>query len=57
MMAKANDATVGGEGITREYLRKEIEKVREEFRTEIQQLRAMVEELSQRLEFDNVKQT
>lgn len=55
MMAKANDATVGGEGITREYLRREIEKVREEFRTEIQQLRAMVEELSQRLEFDNVK--
>ena len=45
--------------ITKEFLEKEIsreiEKVREEFRAEIQQLRAMVKELSERL--DNVEQT
>lgn len=45
--------------ITKEYLEKElsreIEKVREEFRAEIQQLRAIVKELSERL--DNVEQT
>ena len=41
--------------ITKEYLEREVEKVREEFRAEIQQLKAMVKELSERL--DNVEQT
>jgi hypothetical protein len=41
--------------ITKEHLEREVEKIREEFRMEIQQLRAMVKELSERL--DNVEQT